>query len=82
MSGRDINIGIKNWTDEGTTVPVPKYSVIVTVDWTKEDNTLGHHSDIYYFPNALAGVPLNRLRRYMEDIIVSEVRIALGIDEV
>lgn len=80
MSGRNVNVFISNWNDDGVTVPVPRYSVDITIHWTDEDGQERQHSDTYRFPNALAGVPLKRLRRYMEALILSEARIQLGID--
>ena len=81
MAGRKINVWIENWTNDGVNVQVPRYSVSVRIEWTKADGTPGSHENAYRFPNALQNVPVARLRRYMEEIILREVRIQLGIDE-
>ena len=81
MNGRNVNTMIFNWTDLGSTVPVPCYSVDISVNWIKANGTQGNYVDTVTFPNVLAGVPVQRLRRYMQKIILSEVRIQLGIDE-
>jgi len=81
MSGRNVNIWIDNWTNTGSTAPVPKWTVDITLEWTKEDGTPGSHSGTYTFPNIFAGIPLKRMREYMERLILNEVRIQLGIDE-
>lgn len=81
MSGKNVNVFITNWKDDSVTVPVPRYSVDIEVHWTDENEEQRQHSDTYRFPNALAGVPLRRLRRYMEEIILREARLQLGIDE-
>ena len=74
------SIFITNWTDLGTTVPVPQWSVDIEINWTKDDGTTGQHSNTQIFPNALSGVPNKRLKEYMKEIILSELRLTLGID--
>jgi len=82
MPARNVDqILIGNWTNLGATAPVPKWSVDITVNWTKQDGTPGTVSVTKTFPNVLAGVPLKRIRRYMEEIILNELRIQQGIDE-
>ena len=74
-------IFITNWTDMGNTVPVPRYSVDIEIKWLDEDNVEHTHSSTRFFPNELAGIPIRRLKRYMEMLIIQEVKIKLGIDE-
>jgi len=81
MSGRNVNVFISDWSNDGVTVPVPRYSVNIEVHWTDADGEQRQHSDSYRFPNALTDVPLSRLRRYMEELILREARIQLGIDD-
>jgi len=81
MPGKNVNIWITNWTNTGLTTPVPRWTADIAIEWTKGDGTPGTHSGTYTFPNVLAGVPLSRIRQYMEEIILREVRIQLGIDE-
>ena len=77
----NVNVYITNWTDTGQTVSVDRWSVDITVQWTDDSGTDHENSDTYYFPNALSGVPLSRLREYMQEIILREARIQLGVDE-
>lgn len=76
-----VNVWIANWVNQETTVPVPKWAVDIKIQWTDEANNPHEHEETYYFPNILAGIPMSRLRKYMEQLILAEVRIALGIDE-
>ena len=78
---RNVNVWTWNWTDQGTTVPVPKWRVDIKVQWTDDAGTPHEREDTYNFPNILAGIPARRMRGYMERLILAEVRIALGIDE-
>lgn len=78
---REVNLTISDWTALGTNASVPRYSVNLTTQWI--DNAGAPHTDTrtVTFPNALSGVPLQRLRGYMQDIALAEVRIALGVDQ-
>lgn len=80
MARRVDELNISNWTNLGSTAPVPQWTVDVEVKWIKDDETEGYHSDTYTFPNILGGVSQRRIKRYMEAIIQQEVRIAIGID--
>lgn len=77
---REVNLTISDWTAVGATAPVPRYSIQVRHDWT--DNAGVKHTDTrtLTFPNALSGIPLARLKGYMEQIILAEARIQLGVD--
>lgn len=82
MPARSVDeVFIENWTDLGTTTSVPRYSVDITIHWTLQNGSPGTYEDTVVFPNVLSGVPLQRLKRYMEDIILAEIRIQLGIDD-
>ena len=72
---------ISDWTAVGTSTLVPKYTVDISVLWTKDDGTKGTWSGTRTFPNALAGIPLKALKRIMEGIIMQAVRVELGIEE-
>jgi hypothetical protein len=74
------SVFIANWINLGSTAPVPKWSVDIEINWTRNDGTEGQHTSTQIFPNALAGVPNRRLKRYMEEIIMAELRLQLGID--
>lgn len=73
-------VHITGWTNTGTTVPVPRWTVNVTFKWTNDAGQAQTNTATRSFPNMLAGVPTRRLREYMEAIILAEARIALGID--
>lgn len=77
---REVNLFVGDWTALGSTAPVPRYSIQVKHDWT--DNAGVAHTDTrtVTFPNALSGIPLSRLKTYMEQIILAEARILLGVD--
>lgn len=77
---RSVNVFIGPWGPPGDTVPVEKRDVLVKFEWVNHDGVEHTHEATYTFPNILAGIPLRRLRRYMEDIILSEARIQLEID--
>ena len=78
---REVNLTISDWTAVGTNASVPRYSVTLTTQWI--DNAGGSHADTrtVTFPNVLGGVPLSRLKGYMEQIALAEIRILLlGVD--
>lgn len=77
---REVNLQISDWTPVGTNASVPRYSVNLTTKWV--DNAGAPHTDTrtVTFPNVLSGVPLQRLRGYMEQIALSEIRLLLGVD--
>jgi len=81
MPARNVDqILIQNWQETGPTPPVPQWSVDITVRWTDLDGNSHEHSGTYLFPNELAGIPPRTLRHFMEEIIISKVRVTLGID--
>lgn len=77
---REVNLTISDWTAVGTNASVPRYSVTLTTQWV--DNAGVSHTDTrtVTFPNVLANVPLSRLRGYMEQIALAEIRLLLGVD--
>ena len=77
---REVNLTISDWAAVGTNASVPRYRVDLTTQWI--DNAGASHTDTrtVTFPNVLAGVPLSRLKGYMEQIILAEARILLGVD--
>lgn len=74
------SLSITNWTDTGQTTPVPRWTVDVEINWDNAARIPQQHIQTYTFPNVLQGIPLARLRRYMEMIIMNEARLALAID--
>lgn len=77
---KEVNLTISDWTALGTNASVPRYSVNLTTQWI--DNAGASHTGTrtVTFPNVLNGVPLSRLRRYMEQIALAEIRLLLGVD--
>ena len=77
---REVNLQISDWAAVGTNASVPRYSVTLTTNWV--DNAGAPHTNTrtVTFPNVLSGVPLARLKGYMEQIALAEIRIALGVD--
>lgn len=77
---KEVNLTISDWTALGTNASVPRYSVNLTTQWI--DNAGASHTDTrtVTFPNVLNGVPLSRLRRYIEQIALAEIRLLLGVD--
>lgn len=77
---REVNLTISGWTPLGTNASVPRYSVTLATDWV--DNAGAPHTDTrtVMFPNVLSGVPLARLKGYMEQIALAEIRLLLGVD--
>ena len=80
MAAREVNLQISDWTPVGTNATVPRYRVDLTTQWI--DNAGVSHTDTrtVTFPNVLSGIPVSRLRGYMEQIALAEIRIALGVD--
>ena len=77
---REVNLQISDWTAVGTNASVPRYRVDLTTQWV--DNAGAPHTDTrtVTFPNVLANVPVQRLRGYMEQIALAEIRLLLGVD--
>ncbi len=75
-----VGVFITNWTNLGTTVPVPQWSVDIEINWINNDGSADQNISTQTFPNALTGVPTRRLKKYMEAIIMTELRLQLGID--
>lgn len=80
MAAREVNLTVSDWTAIGTNASVPRYSVNLTTQWI--DNAGASHTATrtVTFPNVLSGIPLPRLREYMERIALAEMRILLGVD--
>ncbi len=73
-------VHVTNWTDLAATAPVPQWSVDIVIRWTTTAGSSMEHVETVTFPNILAGVPLGRLKGYMEEIILRELRIQQGVD--
>jgi len=80
MVGKNVNVYITNWQKVGDTVPVDKWTVDIEINWINEQSELQEHEGTYTFPNILGGIPLSRMRKYMEELVLREARIQLGVD--
>jgi hypothetical protein len=77
---REVNLQISGWTAVGTNASIPRYRVDLMTQWI--DNAGVSHTDTrtVTFPNVLSGIPVSRLRGYMEQIALAEIRLLLGVD--
>lgn len=76
---REVNLQISDWTPVGTNASVPRYSVTLTTQWIDDSGVSHTDTRTVVFPNVLSGVPLSRMRGYMEQIAISEIRLLLGV---
>jgi hypothetical protein len=53
----------------------------VTFNWVRNDGTTGTDTRTVVFPNVLGGIPAERLKGYMEQIVLAEARILAGVDD-
>ena len=82
MLARSVDeINIRNIHATGTTVQVDRYSFDIEVKWTDLQGGKHQHADTYVWPNVLADVPNNVVRRFMEEMVVAKARVTLGIDD-
>lgn len=82
MPARSVDeINITNVQATGTTIEVDCYSFDIEVKWTDHSGGKHQHSDTYIWPNVLADVPNNVVKRFMEEMVIAKVRVTLGIDE-
>ena len=77
---REVNIFTGPWVAVGTDASVPRWSMQVRMDWTDNAGVKRTDTRTVTFPNAPSGIPISRLREYMEAIILREARIQLGVD--
>jgi len=75
----NVNVFMDDWHDDGVTVPVPRYSRTIRIEWIDDDGNQRVNEEVRRFPNELAGIPLRRLAEYMDQIILQEIQIKLGI---
>jgi len=73
-------INVTNWIQTAPTVKIQQYQFDLEVKWTDNDGVPHVHNGTYRYPNDIASMPLNVLRRYAEDMIIATARVTLGID--
>lgn len=78
----DVKPTFKFDMPEALTIPAPQVTVNVPEQAAPIVNVAAPHTDTrtVTFPNVLSGVPLSRLREYMQDIALKEIRLQLGVD--
>lgn len=77
---REVNLTISDWSAVGTNASVPRYSVTLTTQWIDNAGVSHTGTRTVVFPNVLSGVPIGRLKGYMEQIALAEIRLLLGVD--
>ena len=78
---REVNVWLSGWRATGTNVPVPQYELTIRADWATNAGVSKTDTRTVRFPNVLAGIPAERLREYVEAILLREARILAGVDE-
>jgi len=77
---REVNTWQSGWRATGTNVSVPQYEHVIRIQWVDDDGVSHDATRTVRFPNVLSGIPVRRLREYIEDILYREARILAGID--
>ena len=76
---REVNVTTGPWVAVGTNASVPRWSMVITYNWTRDDGTKGTNTRTVTFPDVLTGIPAARLKDYMERILMAEARILAGV---
>ncbi|KKN29617.1 hypothetical protein LCGC14_0842310 [marine sediment metagenome] len=77
----NVNVWLTNWTNTGTTVPCPKYTVDLRIDWTATDGTPHTRTKTLMFPNDLQLVPASWLKEKLQDLMLRAARKRFGVDD-
>lgn len=77
---REVNIFTGAWTAVGTNASVPRWSLQVRFGWIDNAGAAHTQTRTVTFPNVLTGIPADRLKGYMEQIVMAEARILAGVD--
>lgn len=82
MPARSVDeINITNVNPTGTTAEVDRYSFDIEIKWTDPSGGKHQHADTYIWPNVLADVPNNVVRKFMREMVIAKARVTLEIDE-
>lgn len=76
----EVNVYPGAWTAVGTNASVPRWSIQIQFNWVDNAGATQANTRTVTFPNVLTGIPAERLKGYMLDIILSEARILAGVD--
>lgn len=77
---REVNVYTGDWTPVGTNASVPRWSIQIQFDWVDNAGVAHTNTRTVTFPNVLSGIPAERLREYMEQIVIAEARILAGVN--
>lgn len=77
---REVNVYPGAWTAVGTNASVPRWSIQIKFDWVDNAGAAHTNTRTVTFPNVLSGIPAERLREYMKNIVLAEARILAGVD--
>lgn len=76
-----VNIWMTNWTDLGTEVLCPQFSMDLHVEWVAEDGSPHSADRTPVFPNILASLPPALVKEKLEEWLLEAVRLQLGVDD-
>lgn len=77
---REVNVYLGDWTSVGTNASVPRWSIQIQSNWVDNAGEPHTNTRTVTFPNVLTGIPAERLKQYMMDIVLAEARILAGAD--
>ena len=77
---REVNVYLGAWTAVETNASVPRWSLQVQFNWVDNAGVPHTNTRTVTFPNVLTGIPAERLKQYMMDIVLAEARILAGAD--
>ncbi len=76
-----VNVWLTNWTDTGETVPCPKYTVDLRIEWVNAAGAAKSRTETPTFPNDLQLVPAAWLKEEMRDLMLRAARKRFGVDD-
>lgn len=77
---REVNIFTSNWKKTGVNISVPQYSVVVTINFTRNDGTQGTATETLKFPNFLNNVGAADLKEWLTELMLREARERLVVN--
>ncbi len=77
----NVNMWVDNWHATGNTVPVPQYTVDVTLEWVDAEGNSRSWTGTPTFPNDLQDVPAAWLKDMLTDLILRVARKKLRVDD-
>ncbi len=77
----NVNVWLDGWTDTGETVPCPKYTVDLRIEWVDAAGEAKSRTETLTFPNDLQLVPAAWLKEELQDLILRAARKRFGVDD-